>query len=131
MGRTTREGSCCRGGRSESPLCDLRETARPRGPPVRRVPAQRPLPVRRGVVVSAVLLGNEPHDTPEWHALRAGGIGGSEIAAVVGLSKWTSAFELWHRKRGAIGQQAQNEAMEWGSRLEPVIAAKFAEEHPE
>lgn len=81
--------------------------------------------------MSAVLMGNEPVHSPAWHALRAGGIGGSEIAAVVGLSKWTSAFELWHRKRGAIGEQAQSEAMEWGSRLEPVIAAKFAEEHPE
>lgn len=81
--------------------------------------------------MTAVLLGQAEVHSPEWHALRAGGIGGSEIAAVVGLSRWTSPFQLWHRKRGTIAEQKLSEAMEWGIRLEPVIAAKFAEEHPE
>lgn len=81
--------------------------------------------------MTAVLVGQaEPH-SPEWHALRREGIGGSEIAAVVGLSRWTSAYQLWHRKRGNIGEQPQNEAMEWGTRLEPAIVQKFIDEHPE
>lgn len=81
--------------------------------------------------MSAVLVGQAVPHSPEWHALRAGGIGGSEIAAVVGLSPWTSPFQLWHRKRGLIGEQRQSEAMEWGTRLEPVITQKFIDEHPE
>lgn len=81
--------------------------------------------------MSAVLLGQaEPH-SPGWHALRADGIGGSEIAAVVGLSRWVSPFALWHRKRGNIAPQPQSEPMEWGTRLEPAITQKFVDEHPD
>lgn len=81
--------------------------------------------------MSAVLLGQAEVHSPEWHALRAGGIGGSEIAAVVGLSKWTSAYALWHRKRGQLPEQSLNDAMDWGNRLEPVITQWFREQHPD
>ena len=36
----------------------------------------------------------------QWHAERAKGIGGSEAAAIVGLSPWCSNVELWQRKTG-------------------------------
>lgn len=78
-----------------------------------------------------VLLGRFEVESPEWHAARTEGLGGSEIAAVLGLSKWESRFSLWHRKAGQIGEQTVNPAMEWGSRLEPVVLAKWAEEHPD
>lgn len=81
--------------------------------------------------MNAVLLGQAELESPEWHALRAGGIGGSEIAGVVGLSRWTSPFQLWHRKKGNLPDQTPNEAMEWGNRLEPVIAQRFVDDHPE
>lgn len=79
----------------------------------------------------AVLLGQEKHDSPEWHALRTGGIGGSEVAAIVGLSPWESRFSLYHRKRGELGDKGTNPGMSWGTRLEPVICDVFAEEHRE
>lgn len=60
-----------------------------------------------------------------------GGLGGSEIAAVMGLSHWESTFSLWHRKAGLLGPVQETAEMEWGKRLEPVIAEKFAECHPE
>lgn len=66
-----------------------------------------------------------------WHATRAEGIGASEIAAVVGLSPYESHFSLWHRKAGLVGPQPVNELMSWGHYLEPAIAARFADEHPE
>jgi putative phage-type endonuclease len=81
--------------------------------------------------VTATLVGKYEHGSPEWHAARAAGIGGSEIAAVLGLSKWESHFSLWHRKLGRIPDRPQNPDTEWGTRLEPVILAKFADEHPE
>jgi putative phage-type endonuclease len=77
-----------------------------------------------------VLLGTWRPLSPEWHAARADGLGGSEIAAVLGLSKWESRFSLWHRKAARIGPQAESPEMEWGKRLEPAIIAKFADEHP-
>jgi putative phage-type endonuclease len=81
--------------------------------------------------VSAVLLGTWPAGSDEWHAARAHGLGGSEIGAAAGLSPFESRFSLWHRKAGAVGALEQTPEMEWGSRLEPAILGKFADEHPE
>lgn len=81
--------------------------------------------------MSAVLLGVHEPNTEPWYELRAGGIGASEIAAVVGLSPYVSAFWLWHFKKGNIPGQSVSDAMEWGHRLEPVVRDWFAERHPE
>ncbi|KAB2975991.1 hypothetical protein F8R89_30760 [Streptomyces sp. SS1-1] len=77
------------------------------------------------------LLGWFEAGTPEWHAARANGIGGSEIAAVVGLSPHESRFSLWHRKKGLVGPVEENPQMRWGKKHEPTICAEFAELHPE
>lgn len=81
--------------------------------------------------MTAELIGHYPQGSPEWHKARLDGLGGSEIAAVLGLSKWESHFALWHRKQGRIPAQPQNPGMEWGHRLEPAILAKFTDDHPE
>lgn len=69
--------------------------------------------------------------TAEWHEQRRRAVGGSEVAALLGIGKWESRFSLWHRKAGVISAQEDNPQMEWGRRLEPVILAKYAEEHPD
>ena len=76
-------------------------------------------------------LGNYAIGSAEWHAARAEGLGGSEIAAVLGLSPWASRFALWHRKSGLIEEQLETPAMSWGKRLEDPIAQKWADDHPE
>lgn len=76
-------------------------------------------------------IGTFPHDSPEWHAARAQGIGASEIAAVLGLSPYESHFSLWHRKAGIVGPQPVNDDMRLGHYFEPAIARIFADEHPE
>lgn len=81
--------------------------------------------------MSAELLGTFEPNTDPWYALRADGIGSSDIAAIVGLSPFTSAYTLWHRKAGKVADQPESDFMDWGKRLEPVIADKFAENHPE
>jgi putative phage-type endonuclease len=82
--------------------------------------------------MTAVLLGDFAPDSPEWHAARRNGLGASEIAAVVGLSPFESPFSLWHRKKGNIpGPDPSNPLFYWGHALEPVVAQKFAEQHPE
>lgn len=80
---------------------------------------------------TAVQLGHWEPNTEPWYAARASRLGGSDIAAVLGLSKWESPFSLWHRKSALIGEQPENPQMEWGARLEPVIATKFSDNHPE
>lgn len=78
-----------------------------------------------------VTLGWFEPGSDEWHAARKGGIGGSEIAAVLGLSPFESRFSLWHRKKGLVAPVDETDAMYWGTALEPVICAEFARRHPE
>lgn len=81
--------------------------------------------------MTAVLIAQHEAGTPEWHETRTRGIGGSEIAAVVGLSPYESAFSLWHKKKGNIPSEQAGAHLAWGNRLEPVIRDHFASLHPE
>lgn len=77
------------------------------------------------------VLGHFEPGTPDWHAARAAGIGGSEIAAVLGISPYESRFSLWHRKQGLIAPVEESEEMFWGKEHEPAICRRFATLHPE
>lgn len=77
-----------------------------------------------------VLLGEWTPDQPEWHEARASRLGGSEIAAVLGLSPWQSKFSLWCAKTGAITDSLDAPELEWGRRLEPVLRERFEESRP-
>lgn len=81
--------------------------------------------------MTAVLVGQFRPGSPEWHAARMTGIGGSEIAAVLGLSPFESRFSLYHRKRGELAPVDETPEMEWGKRLENAVARKFLDGHPE
>ncbi|KND45301.1 YqaJ viral recombinase family protein [Streptomyces stelliscabiei] len=77
------------------------------------------------------VLGFFEPGSDQWHAARANGIGGSEIAAVMGLSPYESRFSLWHRKKGLIGPVEESDVMYWGKIHEPAICAEFAKRHPD
>ena len=80
----------------------------------------------------AVFVGAFDNHSDEWHAARAAGIGGSDVSKIVGVNPWESAYTLAAKRLGLIPSEiSQNNAMEWGTRLEPVILRKFIEEHPE
>lgn len=79
----------------------------------------------------ARVLGWFTAGSPDWHAARAAGIGGSEIAAVLGLSPYESRFSLWHRKKGMVAPVEETDVMYWGKIHEPAICAEFAKRHPE
>lgn len=70
-------------------------------------------------------------DEAAWLEARRQGITASEIAVVMGLSPWDSPYALFHRKLGILPGITDNAAMERGRVLEPYIAEKFAERHPE
>lgn len=63
----------------------------------------------------------------EWLAARRQGIGGSDAAAVLGLSKWKTPLQVYLDKRGEAAEIPDNEAMLWGRALEPVIRQQYAE----
>lgn len=68
-------------------------------------------------------------DNPRWHELRRQGVTASEIAEILGISPWGSAFSLYWRKAAGWGAST-TDAMEAGRRLEPVIADWWADRHP-
>jgi putative phage-type endonuclease len=81
---------------------------------------------------SATWLGSFTPDNPEWHELRSNRIGGSEVGAIVGASKYESAYSLWAKKLGLISDEvSDNEFMYWGRALEPVVIDRFERDHPE
>jgi predicted phage-related endonuclease len=63
--------------------------------------------------------------TPEQLAMRMTGIGGSEIAAVLGESKFATPFDIYLRKKFGH-QSAQTEDMARGNFLEAGIAQWYA-----
>lgn len=65
--------------------------------------------------------------TADFAALRRQSIGASEAAAAVGLSPWLSPWMLGQIKAGNATTNT-SPAMEWGNRLEPVIADKYETE---
>ena len=69
-------------------------------------------------------------DRQSWLAERRTGIGGSDVSALVGLSRWTSRVELWEDKTGRLPlvDEASEEA-EMGTLLEPVVRDRFARVH--
>lgn len=69
----------------------------------------------------------------EWLSGRSIGIGGSDAAAIVGMSPWTSTVELWKEKVGCAKPKdlSGNAAVERGVRMEPAIREFFKSLHPE
>ncbi len=63
----------------------------------------------------------------EWLELRRQGIGGSDAAAIVGLNRWRSAFDVYADKLGLKPEQPDNEAMRQGRDLEDYVASRFCE----
>jgi putative phage-type endonuclease len=81
--------------------------------------------------VTPTLLGFYAPGSDEWLEARRTRVGGSEIAAILGLSPYESAFSLWHRKRGEVAPVELNPRMEVGNYVEDAIAKWFADQHPE
>lgn len=69
----------------------------------------------------------------QWVEARKNGIGGSDVASIMGLNKYSSPLNVWLVKTGREESPdlSNNQAVEWGNRLEDVVADKFADEHPE
>jgi putative phage-type endonuclease len=65
-----------------------------------------------------------------WLAERRKDITSTEAAAILGVSPYATAWEVWQKKAGNLPDDIEpTERMRWGSRLEPVIAAGLAEDH--
>lgn len=63
----------------------------------------------------------------DWLKARKQGLGGSDIAAILGLSPWKSAVDVYLDKTGQTPDSEMNEAMLWGTILEDVVAKHYAD----
>ena len=61
----------------------------------------------------------------EWLAWRKGGIGASDVAALIGMSDFASPMSVWTDKLGLAGPDEDNEVMEYGRRAEPMLTGYF------
>ena len=74
-----------------------------------------------------ILVETEGLSHEEWLRWRKKGIGGSDVSAILGINKWTSAIELWLDKTNQKNDPVEvNEAMQWGTILEPIIRDHFS-----
>lgn len=85
------------------------------------------------VTPTGVLLAPAGLPEGEWLALRRTGIGGSDVGALLGMSKYTSAYELYLDKRGELPviprPEALDRAARWGHLHEPLLAQEFSRRH--
>lgn len=63
----------------------------------------------------------------EWHELRKSGLGGSDIAAVMGLLPWKSPLDVWGDKTRRSPDVVPTKPMRWGAKLEEVVAQEYSE----
>ncbi len=66
------------------------------------------------------------NDKEEWLRQRTAGIGGSEIATILGENHWSSPRQVWMSKLGMFdGNSSQSEPARWGNLLETVVATEW------
>ena len=64
----------------------------------------------------------------KWLAERRKGIGGSDIAALLGMSPFRTPVDLWLDKTGRADPTPDNPAMRLGRELEPAVLTRYAEQ---
>ena len=62
----------------------------------------------------------------DWLKERTKGIGGSDVATVLGLNPYKTPLELWEEKTGKSKGHEAGEAAYWGTQLEDLVAKEFS-----
>jgi putative phage-type endonuclease len=80
-----------------------------------------------GRILEAVVLAKtKDMSYEEWLQTRMRGIGGSDAAVVLRLSKYKTPFELWLEKTGQVTPESStSEAAYFGTLLEELVAKEF------
>lgn len=58
---------------------------------------------------------------------RRKGIGGSDVAAILGLSPWKTPYRVYQEKRKEIDDWKGNAQTDWGTRMEPVLRQWYSD----
>lgn len=62
----------------------------------------------------------------DWLQERSKGIGGSDVATVLGLNPYKTPLSLWEEKTGKTKGSPAGEAAYWGTTLEDIVAKEFS-----
>lgn len=76
------------------------------------------------------LIGTHPAGSPEWLALRATSLGGSDIAPIMNASPFKSAYTLWAEKLSLVPPVETTIQMRMGQLFESAIVQLFRETNP-
>ena len=68
-----------------------------------------------------------PQTRAEWLEQRRTGIGGSDVAPILGLSPWRTPYQVWEDKTGRGEEQPDSPALYWGRLLEDPIRQAYAD----
>ena len=63
-----------------------------------------------------------------WLEERRKGIGGSDVAAIMGLSPWKTAYQVYQEKRKEVEDWGGNSLTDWGKRMEPAIRQWYSDQ---
>ena len=74
--------------------------------------------------MAAIKTAEMERDT--WLQERSKGIGGSDVATVLGLNPYKTPLSLWEEKTGKTKGSPAGEAAYWGTTLEDVVAKEFS-----
>ena len=77
--------------------------------------------------------GTDEEINAQWVEARKSGIGGSDVASIMGLNKYSSPLEVWMVKTGRAESPdlSDKPAVYWGNVLEDVVANEFKRRHPD
>ena len=72
-------------------------------------------------------------DNREWLEQRTKGVGGSDVAAIMGLSPWRTPAQVWLEKTGRVEPEdlSGRPYVEFGNIMEPLIGKWYADQHPD
>lgn len=76
-------------------------------------------------------LDSPDYGTKAWHSTRLLKLGGSEVAAILGLSTYASYYSTFCRKMGIDLGDGDSEAAYWGRAKEDDVQDRFERDHPE
>ncbi len=77
------------------------------------------------IIMFTRLISTENLTREEWLEFRKKGLGGSDTAAVCGISKYKTPVELWMEKTKQVESKEAGEAAYWGTIMEPHIREEF------
>ena len=75
----------------------------------------------------AILLAEEVEVEDQFLANRRKGIGGSDVAAIVGLSPWRTAFDVYVEKLDLVEKDRSTVSMRVGRAVERAIAQEYSD----